>query len=112
MSHHALSGAHIPFVKIQSGSGKSGKDLLLAHGPFLNVVEPTVIALADHWVDRTEFKAFTLTTGYHIIHQSVMDQAHIERIGEGDGCFQSTQFLHLDQAQAFSKAVEHESGGG
>ena len=47
----------------------------------------------------------------HIAHHGVVNQAHVQGVGQHDGRFDDTQLLKLHQPQGLAEAVEHMGRG-
>ena len=76
------------------------------------MVEGGVVALAHQGVHGPEHHPLGLTAGEHVLHHGVVDQAHIEGVGEGDGGLQGAQLLELQEPRRLAEAVEGADAGG
>ena len=112
VAHHAHASAHGTLLKGVGGVLQGGIDLVLAHRPVADVVEPAVVALQHHSVHRGGVQADGLPPPAQVLHQGVLHLAHVEGVGEGHRPLQGAQLLHLDQAGALAEAVEHVGRGG
>ena len=112
MADHALACAHVALGKVGPGGLHGRKDLLLPHGPVQDVIEGGIVALAHHRIERAHGHPLAVTAADHVLHQRIVDQAHVEGIGQGNGRFQGAQLLDLHKSRALSKAVEDKGGGG
>ena len=110
MAGHTFTGTHIALEKIPGGGGNGRKNLFLSNGPMADIVKGSVIAFADNGIDRTDGIAPVFCLAAHIFYQSIMNQSHIQGVGQRNGGFQSSQLLDLHQAGGFSEAVEHMAG--
>ena len=81
--------------------------LLLANNAAADPVDPAVIALSHCRVNTESRCAVSFTLPKYMIRHCIPDPSYIQRVGKGNGRFQSSQLLNLHQAGAFSKSVVH-----
>ena len=112
MADGALSGPHIPFVKIQRRIFDGGKNFLFPHGPMADAVDPAVVAFAHHRVQAPHFHAVLFALFQSVFHQGIVHQAHIQGVGQGDGGLQGAQLIHLQKARGLAEAVPDKAGRG
>ena len=110
VADHALARAYISLGKIGRGAFNSGEYLFLSHRPVPDVIERAVVALADHRVHRLDGIAPGLCLAAHVLHHGVMDQAHVQGVGQGNGGLQGAQLPDLHQPRRFAEAVKHMAG--
>ena len=82
------------------------------HRPVADIVEGGVVALAYHRIEGTHGDPLHLAAAGHVLHHRVVDQTHVQGVGEGDGGLQTAQLLDLHEPRALAEAVEDKGCGG
>ncbi|MPN58973.1 hypothetical protein SDC9_206690 [bioreactor metagenome] len=95
MAAHALSRTYISFSKVCRRFFYSFIYMLLFYGPQLNIIQIAVVALAYHRINGLYFHIFLFAFFYHIIHNCIMDEAHIQCIGQSYDGLKASQFINL-----------------
>ena len=111
VAHHAGAGAYITLGKGIRRCIQSRPSVLFGNVQAADIAEAGVVALHDQGVHSTGVQADVIIPLQHILHQRRGHGAHGQGIGQQNGGFQRTQLLHLDQADALSKAVDHMGSG-
>ena len=103
----ASAAADSPLSKVFAGMFNRCKNMFLFHHAVADIVHRRVVALADHRIERAQGDAVGLAALRHVRRQRVVDLADVHGVGQGNGRFQSAQFVHLHKALRLAKAVEH-----
>ena len=112
ITYGSPSGSHTSFLKICLGRTDGGEDVLLCDHAVGNLIQGRIVAFTDDWINRKERDMIPAAQIQHIFHQSVVNQADVQRIGQCDGRFQTPQLIHLDESLRFPKPIQYEGGGG
>ena len=91
----APARAHVPLGKVRGSGGNGGAHLRLAHGAAGNITDAAVVALQHHGVYAGELDPIPAAPVQHHGNHRVMDLAHVQGVGQGNGRFQGAQLLHL-----------------
>ena len=94
-------------LKISRCAFNRCKHIFLFNRPVNQPIEKRVIAFSDHRIDRSQFDVVLPAELYHIFNQCVMHLADIQRSGQGNRCFQRSQFIQLHQSERFSKSIDY-----
>ncbi len=86
-----------------------GQQVLLAKMSALNIVQKSVVDVADHGVDRAGRDTDLGACRAGVAHHGVGDPVHRQGVGEGNGRFDGAEFPDLVKSGGFPEAVEHET---
>ena len=78
----------------------------------LNVVQVTVIAFEDEWIDGGQMPAGFRVGGDALTNLRFSHSGDREGVGQRDWRFEHAEFVDLNQADALAEAIDYGSGGG
>ena len=81
--------------------------MLPGHSTPGDLVDAAVVALAYHRVQAGHLHPILLALLHCIFHQGIVHQAHVQRVGQGNGGLQRAQLLHLQKPRRFAEPVPH-----
>ena len=85
VADHALAAAYVALGKVRARVVDGSEKVFGTEVAPLDVVEPGVVTFADDGVDRGQAHAVPLAAVDHVADHGVVDAAHVERVGQGDG---------------------------
>ena len=97
--------------RTRAGIRQRGKEMLLAYMAPLDIIQKTIVALTDDRVDRARGNANRWVLLHSMLGQGIGDQPNVERIGQGNWCFEHAQFAHLFKTARLAKTVDRMHGG-
>ena len=99
--------SHIALLKISGGGADGRKNVGSVNSPILNVIQMAVIAFTCHGIEGKQRNPFFLTAVHNIAHKGIMDQPHIQRVGQRNGRFQSPQLVNLNRSRCLPETIQN-----
>ena len=106
MADHPAPGAHGAFLKNRICRPDRRQHIAFFHMQSADIVQPAIVALHHHRVDRARLPADLGISRHHIAAQGREGRAGGQRVGQDDGRLQLAQLPGLHQAHGFAKTVD------